>query len=241
MSYLTTNTLLYIGLFYLVPLILGIYSQYKVTHTFNKYSKVSSSSNISASEFAKKLLQTANINDINITKCSGSLTDHYNPKKQYIALSETVYNSTSVASLGVVAHEIGHVLQYKNNYKPIKFRQFLYPILNFSNKFMWLILLGGLIISIFVPTILNVGEIMLLIFIAIYGLSALFSLVTLPIEKNASKRALSILESTNTLNDYELEQAKSVLDAAALTYVASIVSSLLVLLRLILVFKSNRD
>ena len=233
MIYLSSHNLIYIGIFFILPLILSIYSQVKVTSTFNKYSKVNSISNITASTFAKTLLTSAGISDITITKCSGYLTDHFHPTKKYVALSDSVYNSSSIASLGVATHEIGHVLQYKNNYLPIKIRRIIQPILNFSSRFMWLILIS---------TLVNAGEIMIIVFIGIYTLSFLFSLLTLPIEKNASKRALNLLKETNTLNSYELAQAKEVLDAAALTYVASLVSSLLVLLRLLLIFnKIRRD
>ena len=242
MIYLSSHNLIYIGIFFILPLILSIYSQVKVTSTFNKYSKVNSISNITASTFAKTLLTSAGISDITITKCSGYLTDHFHPTKKYVALSDSVYNSSSIASLGVATHEIGHVLQYKNNYLPIKIRRIIQPILNFSSRFMWLILISGLILTLFIPTLVNAGEIMIIVFIGIYTLSFLFSLLTLPIEKNASKRALNLLKETNTLNSYELAQAKEVLDAAALTYVASLVSSLLVLLRLLLIFnKIRRD
>lgn len=240
MIYLYSYNLIYIGIFFILPLILSIFAQTKVDSTYNKYSRIASNSNITASMFAKNLLSTAGINDITINRCSGHLTDHYHPTKKYVALSSGVHDSSSIASLGIAAHEIGHVLQYKNNYFPIKIRRLLQPVLNFTNKFMWLILIGGLIITLFIPTIINAGEIMLLVFIGIYALSFLFSLLTLPIEKNASKRALNLLKETNTLNDHELAQAKEVLDAAALTYVASLVSSLLVLLRLILIFNRIR-
>lgn len=241
MIFFNNETILYIGIFYLIPVILAIYCETKVKNIFRRYNRISSSTNIKACDFAKNLLSSAGIHNVSITKCNGYLTDHYNPKKKYVALSETVYNSSSVASLGVTAHEIGHVLQYKNNYFPIKVRQALYPVLNFANKFVWLFLIIGIIISIFVPTIINIGETFILIFIGIYGLSALFALITLPIEKNASKRALKLLTSTNTLNETELSQAKQVLDAAALTYVASLVTSLIYLLRFILIFKNYKD
>ena len=217
----------------LVPgLILSIWAQTKVTNNFNKYNDLPSSNGLSANELARKLLDGAGLSNVNITSCKGNLTDHFNPKTNTVALSEAVYGRSSISALGVMAHELGHVLQYKDKYFWIRLKSFLVPIINIFNFFMWPLVIIGIIIEAVSYT--KVGYIFIIIGICIFALSTLISLITLPIELNASKRAYTLLVKTNILTEEEGEGVKKVLNAAALTYVAGLVTSILSLLRFVI-------
>lgn len=228
-----------LGIILIPGIIFAIYAQTQVTSKFNKYKEVEYSQIKPVHEKARFFLDAMGASDVKITRTSGHLTDHYNPKTQTIALSDDVYNSTSIASLGIACHEIGHVLQHKQGYKLLKLRNFLIPIINIGSFLMWPLVILGIILEALQYT--SVGNVFIIIGIAIFGLSVLFSALTLPIEKDASKRAYKMLVETGELTQEEGEGVKAVLSAAALTYVASLVVSILSFIRFVLaIFLSSR-
>ncbi|HHW89994.1 MAG TPA: zinc metallopeptidase [Clostridiales bacterium] len=223
--------LYYITGIVLIPgIFLAIYAQSKVTSAYSTYSKVHSQSRITAYEMVRAALNRAGLFDIQIQKTSGTLTDHYDHKNKAIRLSNGVFDSSSVAALGVAAHEVGHALQYADNYTPIKLRNSLVPIVNFTSRLMWPLLIIGIIFGLAVPGTM-IGNIIIIAGLIFYGSSILISLVTLPTEFNASKRAAALLTTSGILTVEETEQAKKVLNAAAWTYIASLVIALLSMLR----------
>ena len=211
----------------IIIMIIPLYASMKVQNTFNKYSRIRTLSGYSGEEAARRILMMNNIN-IPIKPVRGSMTDFYDPVRKELALSQTVYGANSIAALGVAAHEVGHAIQDSKQYAFLKFRHAMYPVTNFASRLsMPLIFLG----------IIGVGP-LLQLGIILFSLTTLFALVTLPVEFDASKRALASLETSGILGPQELDGAKKVLNAAALTYVAAAVVSILSLLRLILI--SNR-
>ena len=226
-----------LGIILIPGIIFALIAQNKVNSTFDKYANVMSESGRTASEVAKIMLNAAGCTDIQIAKTSGHLTDNYNHSKKTVSLSNSVYDSTSVAAIGVAAHEIGHVLQYKAHYLPIKLRTFAIHISNISSVLMWPLVIVGLLLN-FLLT-LEFGYILALAGVVVFGLSVIVNLVTLPVEYNASKRATEILGQSGLLTEQETAQAKQVLDAAALTYVAALVVSILNLLRFLLSIRSD--
>ncbi len=214
-----------LGIILLPGIILAVYAQAKVTSNFNKYKHINYSQTKPVCEKVRFFLDAMGMYDVKVTKTQGFLTDHYNPKTETIALSEEVYNSTSVASLGVACHEIGHVLQKKQGYALMKFRSFLIPFINIGSFLMWPLVILGLILEF--SQYFYTGRVLLIIGVVIFGLSVLFSALTLPIEKDASKRAYKMLVEAGELTTEEGEGVKAVLDAAALTYVASLIISIL--------------
>lgn len=219
-------------IFVIPGLLLGLYAQWKVKWAYQKYSGATARSGQTAQTVARLLLNQGGCGRVSIRPVSGQLTDHYDPKSNSLALSEDVYNSGSIAAIGVAAHECGHAMQQQEGYFPLKMRSFLVPVTNLGSRLYFPIFMAGLLFS---------WEPLLTAGIACFGLTLLFSLVTLPVEFNASHRALSLLEQGNYLNAEELKGAKSVLSAAALTYVASMISSALQLLRLLVIARSRRD
>ena len=220
------------------PMILAMYAQFKINSTFNKYSNYSNSRNLTAAEVAKQLLNASGIYDVSIERVSGRLTDHYNPSTKTLRLSTSVYGSTSISAIGVAAHEVGHAIQHETGYSFLTLRSAMVPVTNFSsNLSMPLIflgvLIGGLSGSSFGYTIIQFG-------IILFSVAVIFSLITLPVEFDASKRAIEGLGLYNFLNDEEIIPAKKVLNAAALTYVAAAIVSIANLLRLVLIY-GNRD
>lgn len=225
------------GIILIPGLLLATYAQIKVTTNFHKYSSVISESGKTAAEIARMFLDFAGLKDISVTHVKGELTDYYNHKAKVIALSDNVYDSSSISALGVACHEVGHALQYKSNYLPIKIRNFIIPICNFANNMLWVLIIFG---AIFFYTPL--GIVFWWIGVGTFALAVLVNLITLPVEYNASNRALKLLEKSGILNEEESECAQKVLYSAGLTYVASLVVSILNLLRLILVlFKHSKD
>ena len=199
----------------LIPaLLFGLYAQFKVNSTYSKYQKVNNSRGWTAAEVARKILDDNGLYDVNIAHIAGNLTDNYNPKTNTVSLSDSVYSSTSVAAIGVAAHECGHAVQHAEQYTPIKIRSALVPVTNFGSSF---------------------GVIILAIGVLLYSLMAVFQAVTLPVEFNASSRALTTLREQNMLEDDELKMSKKVLSAAAMTYVAALVSSISTIFRLLLI------
>ncbi|MBQ7351996.1 MAG: zinc metallopeptidase [Clostridia bacterium] len=223
------------GIIVLPGILLAIYAQSKVNLTFHKYSNIGSHFGKTASEIARLFLDQAGLYHIQVVRTRGSLTDHYNHRKNIIALSEDVYDSTSISAIGVACHEVGHALQYKSNYIPIKFRNVIIPVCNFANNLLWITIVLGVL---FYYT--NLGNIFLWIGISVFVLSVLLNLVTLPVEYNASRRAVILLSKSEIFNPEEISATKEVLNSAALTYVASFIISVLNLLRLLIVLFGNR-
>ncbi|MBR5121303.1 MAG: zinc metallopeptidase [Oscillospiraceae bacterium] len=216
----------------LIPAMLfGLYAQFKVNSAYTKYSKVKNFRGITAAEVARKILDDNGLYNVKIAHVSGNLTDNFNPKENTVFLSDTVYSSTSVAAIGVAAHECGHAIQHATEYTPIKIRSALVPVTNFGSTFGFIILAIGLLFSSYQLAMLGV---------ALYSLMAVFQAVTLPVEFNASRRALDTLQDKFILNSEELPGAKKVLSAAALTYVAALVSSLATVLRLLVIVNGRR-
>lgn len=203
-----------------------------VNMTFSKYSRRSNRSGITGQEAARRILMHAGITDVRIERIGGSLTDHFDPRNRVVRLSDSVYNSTSVAAIGVAAHECGHVIQHSTGYLPIKIRSAIVPVVNIGSRLSLPVIILGLVFSSF--DLVNIG-------IILFGLTFAFQLVTLPVEFNASHRALSILESDGMMYNDELKCARKVLRAAALTYITAAVSTLLQLLRLVLLFGRRSD
>ncbi len=229
----------YILGFVMIPgIILGIYAQTKVYTTFNEFDRINTKTGRKAHEVARYMLDGAGMSDTQIKHIRGELTDNYDPRNNTVSLSESVYNKQSISAIGVAAHEIGHVFQHKEKYLPIKVRNFLVPVINFLGYFAWPLIFIGIIMEI--AYLGTSADVLLYIGIGIYGLNILFCLITLPIELNASKRAYRMLIDTNELDEQEAEGVKKVLNAAALTYVAALVTSILSLLRLVLLIFSFR-
>lgn len=214
----------------LVMIIVPLYASMKVQSTFDKYSRKKSLSGYTGEEAARRILDINNLN-VPIKPVRGSMTDFYDPIRKELALSQTVYGSNSIAAVGVAAHEVGHAIQDAQHYSFLKFRHAIYPVTNFASQLAMPLVIIGLVLGNFAPLI-NIG-------IILFAITTLFAIVTLPVEFNASKRALVSLEASGILSADELIGAKKVLDAAALTYVAAAMASVLSLLRLILI--SRRD
>jgi len=220
-------------------LLLSLWAQFKVKSTFSKYSKVSSSRKITGIDAANLLLKTSNINDVRVEAVGGTLTDHYSPMDKKLRLSDPVYNSTSIAAIGVAAHEAGHAIQHATHWGPLVLRSTLVPVANIGSRFGPILAMVGLFMTgsesygSFSSMIFNIG-------ILLFSGAVLFYLITLPVEFNASSRALALLRSNNVLTEQELNGAKKVLSAAALTYVASALTAIASLLRLILLSRRRR-
>ena len=221
----------YTYLIIIPAMLLGLYAQYKVNSTFNRYSQVKNARGITAAEVARQILDDNGLHDVGIAHINGNLTDNFNPKTNIVSLSDTVYNSTSVAAIGVAAHECGHAIQHAVGYTPVKIRTALVPVTNFGSSAGMIILLIGLLFSSYNLAMLG---------ILLYSLMAVFQLVTLPVEFNASSRALKTLEQDMILYEDEVPKARKVLNAAALTYVAALVSTLSTILRFLLIVNRGR-
>ena len=215
----------------LIGVVLSMLASSKVKSTFNKYSRVRSMAGITGAEAAERILRQSGIYDVRIEHISGNLTDHYDPSSKVLRLSDSVYGSTSVAAIGVAAHECGHAIQHQKGYGPLVLRSTLVPAANIGSSLSWPVFVAGLIFS--MRPLLMIG-------ILLFGLAVIFQLVTLPVEFNASSRAIQILEGTGMLGSSEVTGAKKVLRAAAMTYVASAASMILQLLRLIILFGGRR-
>lgn len=205
-----------------------------VKSTYNKFAKYRSMTNMTGAQVAERLLRSAGLNDVKVGQVRGELSDHYNPATKVVNLSDSVYGSTSVAAIGVAAHECGHAIQHAKGYFPLNLRTWFVPIANFGSKLAWpLILLGVFINSQSSQMIIDAG-------IFLFSFAVIFQLITLPVEFNASSRALKLLEQQGILSEQELPYTKKVLGAAALTYVAAAASSILQLLRIIMLFGGRR-
>lgn len=206
----------------------------RVKGTFNKYSQIRSMSGMNGAQVAQRVLQAAGIYDVQVRHVSGSLTDHYDPRTKTVNLSDPVYNATSVAALGVAAHECGHAIQHAKSYAPLSIRSALVPIANFGSMLAWPVILIGLFFNTRSSgLIIDIG-------ILLFSAAVLFQLVTLPVEFDASRRALVMLRTQGILADDELKYTRRVLKSAALTYVASAAAAILQLLRIILITNGRR-
>ena len=218
----------------IIGAVLSMMASSKVQTTFNRYSRVRSMTGMTGREAAERLLRSQGITDVRVEPVAGNLTDHYDPRNKVLRLSQSTYGSSSVAAIGVAAHECGHALQDYAGYVPLKIRGALVPAVNFGSMICWPLILFGLFIR-GGSALINLG-------ILVFCLAVLFQLVTLPVELNASKRAVVLLDQTGILAGQEVEDTKKVLGAAALTYVAALAASILQLLRiLILVGGRRRD
>ena len=217
-------------------LILSLWASARVNSTFKKYSKQISSRGITGAQAAQYVLQSAGVSCVKIEKIAGNLTDHYDPRNNVIRLSQDVYDNSSTAAIGVACHEAGHAVQYVENYAPIKLRAAIIPITNFGSKLAMPLILLGLLFS----TIGNFSETIIYTGIACFALSLVFQLITLPVEFNASRRALEAIKNENILTKEEIKGAKNTLSAAAMTYVAATAVVLAQLLRLLSLFAGRR-
>ena len=216
----------------LIPvLVLTIYAQVKVSSSFNRYSQVRNRRGVTGAQAAYEVLRANGVYDVVIRPCNGKLTDHYDPRDNTIYLSQPVYNAATVAAVGVAAHEAGHAVQYAMGYGPVKVRSAIIPVTQFGSQFAFIALMLGLVLY---------SQPLFLVGIVLFGMTTLFQLVTLPVEFDASARALGTIDGAYLLDEDERKGAKKVLTAAALTYVAALLMSLLQLLRYLLIF-AGRD
>ena len=218
----------------LVGAVLSMMASAKVKSTYARYARVGSRTGMTGADAARRILNSQGIYDVSVQQVAGELTDHYDPSAKVLRLSSSTYGSTSVAALGVAAHECGHAVQHARSYAPLKIRTALVPAANLGATIAWPLLIFGLLISGRNSFLIQLG-------ILLFSLSVLFQLVTLPVEINASARALRLLEETGILYRDETGAVKNVLSAAALTYVATAAASLLQLLRVIILFGGRRD
>lgn len=216
----------------LPALIFAMWAQARVSGTFNRFSKVKTMSNMTGYESARRILDANGLRNVTIERVAGNLTDHFDPKKNVIRLSENVYSSNSVAAVGVAAHEAGHAVQYAMSYSPMKLRAAIIPITQIGSTVSMPLVLLGFFMGI--PGLVNMG-------ILLFATVAVFQLVTLPVEFNASNRAIMALEMGGSISDDEIYGVKKVLGAAALTYVAALAVSLANLLRLVMLFGRRSD
>ena len=217
----------------IIAAIISLIAQWRVNSAFSKYSRVASMSGMTGAQAARMILQSNGINDVSVQRISGKLTDHYNPSTKVLNLSESVYGSTSVAAIGVAAHECGHAIQHARHYVPLTVRSAIIPAANIGSSLAWPLVLIGLII----PRL----DFCMTIGILLFSIVVILQLVTLPVEFNASRRAIQIIRDSGYLAPDELKGAKSVLKAAAMTYVAAMVSVSLQLLRLVILRNSRDD
>lgn len=219
----------------LIGVVLSLLASAKVKSTFSRYQRVRSSIGLTGREAAERVLHGAGIYDVRIERVSGNLTDHYDPRSKVLRLSDSTYNSASVAAIGVAAHECGHAIQHATNYAPVRWRGSLVPIANFGSTIAWpLILIGLFITGRSSSLMINLG-------ILAFSFAVLFHLVTLPVEFNASNRAIRILGSNGMMSREEVGAVKKVLGAAALTYVASAATAILQLLRILVLTGGRRN
>ena len=223
-------------LVFIVPcIIITLICQVKVQSTFSKYSKIRNSRNITGAQAAEYVLRQNGVTGVRIEHVSGSMTDHFDPRTNVIRLSDTVYNSNSVAAVGVACHEAGHAVQHAEGYLPNKIRSIILPMAKIGSQLSWILILLGLIFT------AKVGFVLLYIGIILFSLSVLFTIATLPVEFNASKRALECIRESELLYGDEYTGAKRTLQAAAMTYVASALTAIMQLLRLIIIARGRRD
>lgn len=214
-----------------ISALISLFAQFLVNSRFSKYSRVRSRSGMTGAQAAERILQSQGIYDVAIQRVSGKLTDHYDPRNKTLNLSDAVYASTSVAAVGVAAHECGHAIQHARGYAPLSFRSALVPVVNIGSQLSWLFIILGIFFG--------GSHTLIMIGILMFSAAVLFQLVTLPVEFNASGRALKLLSETGILQKDEVSDTRKVLSAAALTYVAAAATAVLQLLRLLRLFGGN--
>lgn len=217
----------------IIGAVLSLWASAGVKSTYSKYSKVSAMYGITGVEAAERILHGAGIYDVKVERVSGNLTDHYDSSSKVLRLSDTVYNSASIAAIGVAAHECGHAIQDNQSYVPLRLRHFLVPIVNFGNHLSMPLFIIGLLLGLY-DTLVPIG-------IFLFSFAVLFQFVTLPVEFNASSRAVAILGESGMMTGEELPKVRKVLRAAAYTYLAAAAASALQLLRLLLLSRRRRD
>ena len=222
---------MYYDILIFIGLGISLIAQIIVTSSYSKYKKVQNSKEITGFEIARKILDKNNLNDIMILETKGNLSDHYDPTRKVIKLSTNIYHGTSIASAAVAAHECGHAIQDKDGYKPMRIRSKIVPTVNICSKLGYIAIILG---AIFSYQLIEIGIILLATILV-------FEIITLPVEFNASNRALKELDKLNLIGKNDKNKAKSMLTAAAFTYVASLITSFLQILRLVLMFTSRRD
>ena len=216
----------------LIGTVLSVLASSWVNSTFSRYSRVRSATGMTGEEAARRILQSQGIYDVSVRPVSGELTDHYNPATKTVNLSENVFRSASVAAIGVAAHECGHAIQDNLGYVPLRMRAAIVPVATFGSKLSWPLILLGMF--------MGGNNLLIQIGIWMFLTVVLFQLITLPVEFNASRRAVGLVDQLGILSGQEVQQTRSVLGAAALTYVAAAAASVLQLLRLIILFGGNR-
>ena len=219
----------------LIGVVICLIASAKMNSTFSRYSRVRNHSGMTGRDAAEQILHREGLYDVRIEHISGNLTDHYDPRTKTLRLSDATYNSTSVAALGVAAHECGHAIQHAKGYAPLQIRGALVPVANFGSMAAWPLIIIGLFMN------GNTASLLINLGILLFSAAVLFQIVTLPVEFNASSRAIRILETSGMLYPEELSQTKAVLRAAAMTYVASAASMILQLLRLLIISGGRRD
>lgn len=219
----------------MIGVVICLLASAKMNSTFSKYSRVRSHSGMTGKEAAEALLHREGIYDVRVEYVAGNLTDHYDPRAKVLRLSDATYQQTSVAAIGVAAHECGHAIQHARGYAPLSIRGALVPVANFGSSIAWPLIIIGLIMN------SQTSQLFLDLGVIAFSLAVLFQIVTLPVEFNASRRALKILGNTGMLYPDEVKDTRKVLTAAALTYVAGAASAILQLLRLIMISNSRRD
>ena len=241
MIFYSISWIYYLLGFVMIPgIALGVYAQTKVRTTFNEFNKIETKHGKTAKDIARFMLDAGGCIDTKIQTIKGELTDNFNPQTNTVSLSESVYNQSTIAAVGVAAHEIGHTFQHKQNYTPIKMRNALVPVMNISSMLMWPLIILGLILE--TTYYVTTANVLIYLGIGVYALNILFCLITLPVELNASKRAYKMLISTGEMDQEEAEGVKKVLNAAAWTYVAALITSILSLLRVLLfIFMTRRN
>lgn len=217
----------------LIGVVISMIASAKVKSTYDKYKRVRSLSGLTGAEAAERILRASGIYDVRVEHIAGDLTDHYDPRSKVLRLSDSVYNSTSVAAIGVAAHECGHAVQDQTAYAPLRLRGAFVPVANLGSKAAWPLIILGIIMG-WNNTLIQIG-------IVCFSFAVIFQLITLPVEFNASNRAVKILASTGILHGEEIEHTKKVLGAAALTYVAAAAAGILSLMRLLILFGQRDD
>lgn len=225
---------------FILAIIVSAYAQFKVSSTFKKYSRVPSMSGKTGADVARMILRNNGINDVSVQHISGHLTDHFDPKNRVLALSDSVYASSSAAAVGVAAHEAGHAIQHEVGYFPIRLRRALVPVTNFSSRLSWIVIMIGLLVELFAYES-SVGYYIVLAGIGLFSVSAIFQLVTLPCEFNASSRAMRVLRESGYYSEAELSESRKVLSAAAMTYVAALFVTLVQVFRLLMIFGRRQN
>ncbi len=231
---------MYLDMTYIVlvlpAVILSLWASWNVKHTYKKYAKQLNSRGLTGADAARRVLDANGLRDIPVERISGELTDHYDPEARVVRLSDGVWSGTSTAAVGVACHEVGHAIQNAENYLPVKIRQAIIPATNIGAKLSVPLLIAGLVLCGFIPQLIYLAY----LGVAAYGLCALFQLVTLPTEFDASRRALRTIDGMGLLEGEEYNGAKKVLTAAALTYVAALATTLMQLLRFVIILNDRR-